>query len=90
MPLNFGARGGGSYRNPFTWVELLPDDNITDRHNIRANGIPDVASGSPDVSRPRAWGFIMQSMLRVTLDGMRLIPKGHGARPRRRAIVESR
>src|SRR6185369_2407843 len=42
LPLNFGARGPGSFRNPFTFVELIPGGNITDRNNIRVNGMPNV------------------------------------------------
>jgi hypothetical protein len=56
LPLNFGARGPGSFRNPFTFVTLLPGANITDRNNIRVNGMPNVTFGvrleGQDTSRP--------------------------------------
>ena len=56
LPLNFGARGPGSFRNPFTFVVLLPGGNITDRNNIRVNGMPNVTFGirleGQDQSRP--------------------------------------
>lgn len=45
LPLNFGARGPGSFRNPFTFVLLMPGGNITDRNNIRVNGQPNVTFG---------------------------------------------
>jgi hypothetical protein len=56
LPLNFGARGPGSFRNPFTFVVLLPGGNITDRNNIRINGMPNVTFGirleGQDQTRP--------------------------------------
>ena len=56
LPLNFGARGPGSFRNPFTFVVLLPGGNITDRNNIRVNGMPNVTFGirleGQDQTRP--------------------------------------
>src|SRR6185503_19806507 len=56
LPLNFGARGPGSFRNPFTFVLLLPGGNITDRNNIRVNGMPNVTFGirleGQDQTRP--------------------------------------
>jgi len=56
LPLNFGARGPGSFRNPFTFVELIPGGNITDRNNIRVNGMPNVTFAirleGQDQSRP--------------------------------------
>jgi hypothetical protein len=56
LPLNFGARGPGSFRNPFTFVILLPGGNITDRNNIRVNGMPNVTFGirleGQDQTRP--------------------------------------
>jgi Carboxypeptidase regulatory-like domain/TonB dependent receptor len=56
LPLNFGARGPGSLRNPFTFVVLIPGGNITDRNNIRVNGMPNVTFGirleGQDQSRP--------------------------------------
>ena len=56
LPLNFGARGPGSFRNPFTFVELIPGGSITDRNNIRVNGMPNVTFAirleGQDQSRP--------------------------------------
>ena len=56
LPLNFSARGPGSFRNPFTFVQLLPGANITDRNNIRVNGMPNVTFGirleGQDQTRP--------------------------------------
>lgn len=56
LPLNFGARGPGSFRNPLTFVALLPGGNITDRNNIRINGMPNVTFGirleGQDQTRP--------------------------------------
>jgi hypothetical protein len=56
LPLNFGARGPGSFRNPFTFVVLMPGGNITDRNNIRINGMPNVTFGirleGQDQTRP--------------------------------------
>lgn len=43
LPLNFSARGPGSFRNPLTFVQLLPGGNITDRNNIRMNGMPNAS-----------------------------------------------
>jgi hypothetical protein len=40
LPLNFSARGPGSFRNPLTFVQLLPGGSITGRNNIRVNGMP--------------------------------------------------
>jgi hypothetical protein len=58
LPLNFGARGPGSFRNPFTFVQLLPGANITARNNIRVNGVPNMTFGirleGQDTYRPLA------------------------------------
>lgn len=56
LPLNFGARGPGSFRNPFTFVQLLPGGSIRDRNNIRVNGMPNATIAirleGQDTSRP--------------------------------------
>lgn len=56
LPLNFSARGPGSFRNPFTFVQLLPGGNITDRNNIRVNGMPNATIAirleGQDTTRP--------------------------------------
>ena len=38
LPLNFSARGPGSLRNPFTFVQILPGARIENRNDIRING----------------------------------------------------
>jgi len=40
LPLNFGARGPGMMRDPFTFVETLPGARIDGRNQIRVNGTP--------------------------------------------------
>lgn len=40
LPLNFGARGPGMMRDPFTFVETLPGARIDGRNQIRVNGAP--------------------------------------------------
>jgi hypothetical protein len=40
LPLNFGARGPGSLRDPFTFVQTLPGAKIEGRNTIRVNGAP--------------------------------------------------
>jgi hypothetical protein len=40
IPLNFGARGPGMLRDPFTFVEVLPGARIDGRNSIRVNGAP--------------------------------------------------
>jgi hypothetical protein len=56
LPLNFGARGPGSFRDPFAFVQLVPGANITDRNNIRVNGQPNATFAirleGQDTSRP--------------------------------------
>jgi hypothetical protein len=56
LPLNFSARGPGSFRNPLTFVQLLPGGNITDRNNIRVNGTPNATFAmrleGQDTTRP--------------------------------------
>jgi hypothetical protein len=39
LPLNFAARGPGSLRNPFTFVQMLPGGRIEGRNEIRINGV---------------------------------------------------
>jgi hypothetical protein len=56
LPLNFGARGPGSLRNPFTFVQILPGARIEGRNEIRVNGTPTRTFGilleGQDLSRP--------------------------------------
>ena len=56
LPLNFSARGPGSFRDPFAFVQLVPGANITDRNNIRVNGQPNATFAirleGQDTSRP--------------------------------------
>ena len=56
LPLNFSARGPGSFRDPFAFVQLVPGANITDRNNIRVNGQPNATIAirleGQDTSRP--------------------------------------
>jgi hypothetical protein len=56
LPLNFGARGPGGFRNPFTFVQLLPGASITERNTIRVNGAPNMTFAirleGQDTSRP--------------------------------------
>ncbi|MEP6961488.1 MAG: TonB-dependent receptor, partial [Acidobacteriota bacterium] len=56
LPLNFSARGPGSFRNPLTFVQLLPGGSITDRNNIRVNGMPNATFAmrleGQDTTRP--------------------------------------
>ena len=40
LPLNFSARGPGSFRDPLAFVQLLPGASISGRNNIRVNGMP--------------------------------------------------
>jgi len=56
LPMNFSARGPGSFRDPFAFVQLVPGANITDRNNIRVNGQPNATFAirleGQDTSRP--------------------------------------
>jgi hypothetical protein len=56
LPLNFGARGPGMLRDPFTFVEVLPGARIEGRNTIRVNGAPIGTFGvlleGQDQSRP--------------------------------------
>ena len=45
LPLNFGARGSGSVRNPYTFVVLTPGGNISGASTIRINGAPNNSFG---------------------------------------------
>ena len=45
LPLNFGARGPGMVRDPFTFVETLPGAKIEGRNMIRVNGVPALTFG---------------------------------------------
>ena len=56
LPLNFGARGPGMLRDPFTFVETLPGARIDGRNQIRVNGAPAFTFGvlleGQDLSMP--------------------------------------
>ena len=56
LPLNFGARGPGMLRDPFTFVETLPGARIDGRNTIRVNGAPALTFGvlleGQDLSMP--------------------------------------
>jgi outer membrane receptor protein involved in Fe transport len=56
LPLNFGARGPGMLRDPFTFVQTLPGARIEGRNTIRVNGVPAGTFGvlleGQDQSRP--------------------------------------
>jgi hypothetical protein len=56
LPLNFGARGPGMMRDPFTFVETLPGARIDGRNTIRVNGTPALTFGvlleGQDLSMP--------------------------------------
>ncbi len=46
LPLNFGARGPGSLRDPFTFVQTVPGAKIEGRNTIRVNGVSAWAFGA--------------------------------------------
>jgi hypothetical protein len=56
LPLNFGARGPGMLRDPFTFVEVMPGASISGRNTVRVNGIPATTFGvlleGQDLSMP--------------------------------------
>ena len=56
LPLNFGSRGPGMLRDPFTFVETLPGARIDGRNTIKVNGAPSLTFGvlleGQDLSMP--------------------------------------
>jgi len=40
LPLNFGSRGAGTFRDALAFVQIIPGASISDRNTIRINGQP--------------------------------------------------